>query len=85
MFEGFLLGIIVCASLVAGTYFLKFWRKTRDVLFLAFGMAFLIEGLNRAASLLLEEPSRGHVALYLLRLLCYLLILGAIINKNRRR
>src|SRR5690242_14488453 len=30
MKEGFLLGIIVTASLVAAAYFLKFWRQTRD-------------------------------------------------------
>jgi hypothetical protein len=85
MVEGFLLGIIVCGSLVAGTFFLKFWRQTRDVLFLAFGLAFVIEGLNRAGSLLLDDPNRGHVMIYVLRLLCYLLILGAIVNKSRRR
>jgi len=85
MLEGFLLGLLVCGSLVAGCYFLKFWRRTRDPLFLAFGLAFVIEGLNRSASLLLDEPARGHVVIYLVRLFCYLLILGAIVNKNRRR
>lgn len=85
MVHGFLLGVIVCCSFVAGTFFLKFWRKTRDMLFLAFGIAFIIEGFNRASLLLVEQPNRGHVAIYLIRLSCYLLILGAIIFKNRRR
>lgn len=85
MFQGFLLGIIVCSSLVAGAFFLKFWRQTRDFLFLAFGTAFIVEAVNRACLLLLDQPSRGHTAIYLVRLFCYLLILAAIIFKNRRR
>ena len=84
MIEGFLLGIIVCSSLVAGTFFLKFWRQTRDLLFLAFGIAFLIEGINRACLLFLAHPNQGHVAVYLVRLFCYLLIFGAIVFRNRR-
>ena len=47
MIEGFLLGVIVTASLTSGLYFLKFWKRTGDQLFLAFAAAFLIEGLNR--------------------------------------
>lgn len=85
MVQGFLLGIIVCSSFVAGTFFLKFWRQTHDLLFLAFGTAFIVEGFNRACLLLVEQPNRGHVAIYLIRLFCYLLILGAIVFKNRRR
>jgi hypothetical protein len=85
MVEGFLLGIIVCSSLVAGAFFLRFWRQTRDVLFLAFGAAFVVEGLNRTLILLIDHPNRGHTAIYLVRLLCYLVILGAILLKNRRQ
>jgi hypothetical protein len=85
MYQGFLLGLIVCSSLVAGTFFLRFWRQTRDFLFLAFGAAFIVEAVNRACLLLLDQPSQGHTAIYLVRLFCYLLILAAIIIKNRRR
>ena len=84
MIEGFLLGVIVTASLVAGCYFLKFWRQTRDPLFLAFAAAFLIEGINRACFLFVPKPESGSVTLYLVRLLSYLLILIAIAWKNRK-
>jgi hypothetical protein len=84
MIEAFLLGVIACSSLVAGTFFLKFWRQTRDLLFLAFGTAFIIEGINRTCIIILDEPNRGHIAVYLVRLFCYLLILAAILLKNRR-
>jgi hypothetical protein len=81
--NGFLLGIIVTCSFTAGAFFIKFWRQTRDTLFLAFGAAFIVEGFNRAMILFVDEPNLGHPVIYLVRLLSYLLILIAIINKNR--
>ena len=83
MINGFLLGIIVACSITAGAFFIKFWRQTRDTLFLAFGAAFLIEGFNRSMILFVDAPNLGHPVIYVVRLLSYLLILVAIINKNR--
>jgi hypothetical protein len=84
MTEGFLLGVIVTASLVAAAYFLKFWRQTRDPLFLGFACAFLIEGVNRTCFLFVPNPESGSVTLYTVRLLSYALILVAIAHKNRK-
>jgi len=84
MLEGFLLGIIVAASLIAGLFFLKFWRRTRDPLFLAFALAFTIEGLNRIGFLLVADPNEGSPAIYVVRLMAFLIILAAILHKNRR-
>jgi hypothetical protein len=84
MIHGFLLGIIVTASLVAGAYFLRFWRRTGDPLFLGFGAAFLIEGGNRVSFLFVESPEEGDPVVYAVRLSSYLLILVAIAYKNRR-
>jgi uncharacterized membrane protein HdeD (DUF308 family) len=81
--ESFLLGVIVTASLTAGTFFLKFWKQTHDSLFLGFGAAFIIEGINRLGFLFLEQPNEGSPVIYSIRLLSYLLILGSIIHKNR--
>ena len=83
MIEGFLLGVIVTASLVAGAFFFRFWRQTRDRLFLGFGAAFVIEGINRLGFLFLDEPHAGDPVIYVVRLFSYLLILSAIIHKNR--
>lgn len=84
MIEGFLLGIIVAASLTAGLFFLRFWRRTRDPLFLAFALAFTIEGINRIGFLFVTRPNEGSPAIYVVRLLAFLLILAAILHKNRR-
>lgn len=83
MINSFLLGVIAMSSLTAGVFFLRFWRDTRDSLFLAFAVAFLIEALNRVASLLLVQPNEGTPWIYIVRLFAFLLILGAIVNKNR--
>jgi len=85
MIEGFLLGVIVTCSFVAAGFFAKFWLATRDLLFLGFAAAFFLEGLNRIAFLFLDKPNLGDEAIYIVRLLSYLLILAAIANKNRSR
>lgn len=83
--EAFLLGVIATSSLTAGVFFLRFWKKTRDLLFLAFGLAFVIEGLNRCALLFLKHPNEGSPYIYIVRLLAFLLILAAILHKNYGR
>jgi hypothetical protein len=85
MIEGFLLGIIFTTSITVGVYFLKFWHRTGDLLFLAFSAAFIIEGLNRIGFLFIERPNEGSPIIYLVRLLAFLLIIVAIVWKNRGR
>jgi len=84
MIEGFLLGVIATASITAGVFFLKFWRETRDSLFLLFALAFILEGLNRTAFLMLPDPNEGWYGIYLVRCFAFLLILAGIVNKNRQ-
>jgi uncharacterized membrane protein HdeD (DUF308 family) len=83
MIEGFLLGVIVTASLTASAFFFKFWKQTRDKLFLGFSAAFAIEGVNRLAFLFVSHPEEGNPILYTVRLFSFLVILAAIVNKNR--
>jgi uncharacterized membrane protein HdeD (DUF308 family) len=82
MVQGFLLGIIATSSIMAGIFFLKFLKHTRDFLFIAFAIAFMIEGASRASVLLLEKPNEGSPWIYVVRLLASLLILFAILKKN---
>ncbi|HVO95262.1 MAG TPA: DUF5985 family protein [Terriglobales bacterium] len=77
-----LLGAIAMASVVAGLFFLRFWRDTGDLLFLFFAISFLVEGFNRAALGLCEDPNEGRPFFYFVRLLSFLLILIGIIQKN---
>src|SRR5690242_7973474 len=80
--EAFLLGVIATSSLTAGVFFLKFWRRTHDSLFLSFSIAFIIEGLNRVATLLTEHPNEGSPWTYVVRLFAFVIILAAILRKN---
>lgn len=84
MIEGFLLGVIATSSLAAGVFFLRFWRDTRDSLFLAFAIAFIIEGLNRATRLCSDHPNEGNPWVYIVRCFAFLIILAGIVRKNRR-
>jgi uncharacterized membrane protein HdeD (DUF308 family) len=77
-----LLGAIAMASLVAGLFFLRFWRDTGDRLFLFFAISFLVEGINRWALGLAGDPNEGRPFFYFVRLLSFLLILVAIVQKN---
>lgn len=82
--EGFLLGVISTCSVLAGIFFLKFWRRTHDSLFLAFGIAFLVEGINRAVILDSSHLNEGNAVTYIVRLLASLIILVGILHKNYR-
>jgi uncharacterized membrane protein HdeD (DUF308 family) len=84
MWEAFLVGVIATASIASGVFFLRFWRDSRDSLFLAFALAFIIEGLNRASVLAVDHPNEGTPRIYIVRCVAFLIILAGIINKNRR-
>lgn len=68
---------------VAGLFFLRFWHRTHDRLFLIFALAFWTLGLVRVALLLSGGVSESRMYIYLFRLLAYALIVVAIIDKNR--
>jgi Ca2+/Na+ antiporter len=82
MLNQFLLGAIVMACGVAGLYFLRFWRKTHDRLFALFAVAFWVLGANW---MLLAFINQDEVRtwLYVIRLCAFLVILYAILEKNR--
>ncbi len=79
---GYLGGLIAMGHLVASVFFLRFWTRTRDQLFLAFGAAFALMSLNQTLVILLSVPREEQSAFYLLRLVAFLLIIAAILAKN---
>jgi hypothetical protein len=77
-----LAGAIAMGSLIVALFFLRFWRNTGDRFFLYFALSFLIEGLHRVYTtfeLAVREDTPHH---YIIRLVAYLLILWAIVEKN---
>ena len=83
MINDILVGGISTASIVAGLFFFRFWRSTRDRFFLLFALSFLIEGVNRVVLYESVGLSEDAPVYYVIRLIAYGLILAAIIDKNR--
>ncbi len=81
----FLLGYITAVSAVAALFFLRFWKQTRDLLFLAFAAFFAIQGATRALGLSAANPNLAVGWTYILRLLAVVLVVIAILRKNFRR
>ena len=81
--HAFLSGAVALGFFVCGLFFLRFWTRTRDELFLAFALAFTVLGVGQTVVALAEMPTEEKGALYLIRLAAFLLILFAIYRKNR--
>lgn len=79
----FLSGAITLGFLLAGLFFLRFWKRTKDLLFIAFALAFWLLGLNQALLAFSRVPVEERTWLYILRLAAFVLILLAIGYKNR--
>lgn len=71
-------GFFICAL-----FFLRYWHRSRDELFLTFALAFALLGMGQAILALANIPTEERGYLYLFRLTAFLLILVAIYRKNR--
>jgi len=78
-------GGIAVGWLVAGLFFFRFWRGTRDRFFLWFALSFWLEAGNRVALGLYVDAQEDSPVVYALRVVAYGLILLAIWQKNRPR
>jgi hypothetical protein len=79
----FLWGASAAAAAVAGLFFLKFWRRTRDRFFLAFALAFWALTFNWVGLAATRRGDEARTYFYLVRLAAFVLILGAVADKNR--
>lgn len=76
-------GAVIMGNVIATLFFLKFWRRTGDRLFLAFAAAFLLMGLVPLLTNLMQVPREEQSPFYLLRLAAFLIIICAIVAKSR--
>jgi membrane-associated PAP2 superfamily phosphatase len=83
--KDFIAGATAAGCLVIALFFLRYWRQTADRLFAAFALAFSLFGVNRLLLALLAEDNEARTYVYLVRLLAFLVIIGAIVEKNRPR
>jgi hypothetical protein len=83
MMASLIAGALAMGYVVAGLFFLRFWRETHDRLFLAFAVSFGLLAVQRVALALVGGTPDAALPLYGLRALAFLLLIAAIIDKNR--
>jgi hypothetical protein len=81
----FISGAITVSSALIALFFLRFWRDTGDRLFAIFALAFAIFASNRIVLTALDETDEARTYVYLIRFAAFLLIVIAILDKNRAR
>ena len=86
----FIGGAISMCNIIAALLFARFYRRTSDRLFLMFAIAFVVLTADSITATILTkmtpapEASGDHPALYVVRLLSFLFIIIAILDKNRK-
>lgn len=81
-YSEFVSGLITAGFLVCSGFFLKYWARIREDLFLAFAVAFAILALSQALTTLLGLPLEERSYIYLLRLLAFIIVIVGILRKN---
>jgi hypothetical protein len=77
-----LLGATGLGAFCIALFFVRFWRETRDPLHACFAASFALLGAQRFMLVVWNDPSEASPALYLPRLLAYVLIIVAVVGKN---
>lgn len=78
-------GALVVACRAVALFFLRFFRDTRDRLFLLFSIAFAVLGVHWLVLGITDPLRETRPIFYLQRLLAFVLIIVAIVDKNRPR
>jgi multidrug efflux pump subunit AcrB len=82
--QAFLSGAICMACFAIGLVFLRYWRVSKDPFFIWFAAAFWCFSIGWALKLVGPSYQEHSHYLYVPRLIGFLLILTAIVAKNRR-
>lgn len=80
----FLYGLVAMGLAVSALFFVRYWRQTHDRLFAFFAAAFGLMAIERVAVVFAQLRLENVAWLYLIRLVAFVLIAWAIIEKNRR-
>jgi hypothetical protein len=78
----FLSGAIAMGYSVCAIFFLRFWARSKDMLFCAFAAAFFLLALCQMLTTVLGLPLEERSWIYLLRLIAFTVLIGAILGKN---
>ena len=79
----FLSGAVAFGFIVCALFFVRFWHRTGDQLFIWFAAAFALLGAGQTILALGNIPTEARSMIFLLRLAAFSLIIVAILKKNR--
>jgi hypothetical protein len=80
----FLHGGLTIASIATALFLARFYQQTSDRLFALFSGSFFVLGVHWALLGLLPREGEHRPLAYVLRLIAFVLILAAVVDKNRR-
>lgn len=80
----FIHGAVTMALFTVALFFMKHYSRTRDRLLLLFGIAFALMGVERVVLLMIPRETESQSSIFLIRLLAFILIIYAIVDKNRQ-
>jgi hypothetical protein len=83
MLNQFFAGAASVSLLVIAMFFFRFWKRTRDRLFLFFASAFLILMLERLIRASMEIETEWAPYVYMVRLAAFVVIIIGVVDKNR--
>jgi len=84
MLNQFLAGAASISLLVIALFFLRFWKRTHDRLFLFFAGAFTVLMIERIIRATMAVENEWAPYVYSVRLCAFVLIIVAVVDKNRR-
>ncbi len=79
----FLQAVSATGAWTAGLLFIRFWRESGDLLFAFFGAAFWLLSLSWVLLALTSPTEDARPYIYAIRLLAFVLIIAAMVVKNR--
>lgn len=81
----FVYGVLAAGYFIAGVFFLRFWARKRERLFLIFALAFWMLAVNQTLLGVLDLEREEQSWLYLTRLMAFTLIIAGIVSVNLKK
>jgi hypothetical protein len=78
----FLSGLITATFLACSGFFLRYWARSKDILFAGFALTFLLLATGQALATMLSLAAEERTWAYLIRLAAFVVLIITIIRKN---
>lgn len=83
MIQDLIRGASITSDICIALFFFRFWNEKRDAFFLLFALAFSLMAVSSLTVIIIGKAAEFAPFAYGVRLIAYLLIIFAIVNKNR--